>query len=103
MCGVALETTAEGKLRLNLLKGRSIDWPRIEDENWIMTACSSRPLMEAYKLAHCEMVKWLSTEHGFEKWEALQMLSQVGRCRVGNVVDPNYTVVAKYPKKHLPR
>ena len=103
MCGVALETTAEVRLRLNLLKGRSIDWPRIEDEDWIMTACSSRPLMEAYKLAHYEMVKWLSSDHGFEKWEALQMLSQVGRCRVGNVVDPNYTVVAKYPKKHLPR
>ena len=59
--------------------------------------------MEAYKLAHYEMVKWLSSDHGFEKWEALQMLSQVGRCRVGNVVDPNYTVVAKYPKKHLPQ
>jgi len=103
LCGVALETTAEVKLKLNVIKDRSIDWPRIEDEDWIMTACSSRPLMEAYKLAHYEMVKWLSSDYGFERWDALQMLSQVGRCRVGNVVDPNYTVVAKYPKKHLPR
>jgi acetamidase/formamidase len=103
MCGVALETTADVRLKLNVIKGRSIDWPRIEDKDWIMTACSSRPLMEAYKLAHYEMVKWLSDEYGFERWDALQMLSQVGRCRVGNVVDPNYTVVAKYPKKHLPR
>jgi acetamidase/formamidase len=58
--------------------------------------------MEAYKVAHVEMVKWLCDEHGFDKWDALQLLSQVGRCRVGNVVDPNYTVVAKYPKKYLP-
>jgi acetamidase/formamidase len=103
LCGVALETTAEVRLRIDVIKGKSIDWPRIEDEDWIMTACSSRPLMEAYKLAHYERVKWLSSDHGFEKWEALQMLSQVGRCRVGNVVDPNYTVVAKYPKEHLPQ
>ena len=103
LCGVALETTAEVRLRLNIIKGRSIGWPRIEDKDWIMTACSSRPLMEAYKLAHYEMVEWLCSDHGFDRWEALQMLSQVGRCRVGNVVDPNYTVVAKYPKKHLSR
>ena len=102
LCGVALETTAEVTLRLGLVKGRAIDWPRIEDDEWIMTACSSRPLMEAYRLAHREMVEWLRGEHGYERLEALQMLSQVGRCRVGNVVDPNYTVVAKYPKRYLP-
>jgi hypothetical protein len=25
----------------------------------------------------------------------------VGTMRIGNVVDPNYTVVAKFPKKYL--
>jgi len=58
--------------------------------------------MEAFKIAHYEMVKWLESDHGFERWDALQLLSQVGRCRVGNVVDPCYTVVAKFPKKYLP-
>lgn len=33
---------------------------------------------------------------------ALQVLSQVGRARVGNVVDPAYSVVAKFPKRYLP-
>jgi amidase len=28
--------------------------------------------------------------------------SQVGVVRVANVVDPNYTVIAKFPKKLLP-
>jgi acetamidase/formamidase len=103
LCGVALETTAEVKLKLDVIKGRTIEWPRIEDDEWIMTACSSRPLMEAFKLAHYEITKWLHTEYGYEKWEAFQMLSQVGRCRIGNVVDPNYTVVAKFPKQYLNR
>lgn len=102
LCGVALETSAEITVKVDVIKGEAIDWPRILDDEWIMVAGSGRPLMEAYKVAHVEMVKWLCDEHGFDKWDALQLLSQVGRCRVGNVVDPNYTVVAKYPKKYLP-
>ncbi|MDH7511360.1 MAG: hypothetical protein QHH14_00230 [Clostridiales bacterium] len=35
-------------------------------------------------------------------WEALQVLSQVVSAQVANVVDPNFTVVAKFPKKYLP-
>ena len=103
LCGVALETSAEITVKVDVVKGKSIEWPRILDDEWIMTAGSGRPLMEAYKIAHVEMVKWLCGEYGFDRWDALQLLSQVGRCRVGNVVDPNYTVVAKYPKKYLPK
>jgi len=44
----------------------------------------------------------LEDDYGFERMEGFQVFSQVGRCRVGNVVDPNYTVVAKFPKKYLP-
>ena len=102
LCGVALETSADVCVRVDIIKSKTIEWPRIEDDEWIMTACSSRPLMEAYKLAHYEMVRWLSEDYGFDRQEALQLLSQVGRCRVGNVVDPRYTIVAKYPKKYLP-
>ena len=58
--------------------------------------------MEAFKIAHVEMVRWLVEDYGFDKWEAFEIFSQVGRCRVGNVVDPCYTIVAKFPKKYLP-
>jgi len=34
--------------------------------------------------------------------EAYQIVSQVGSARVANVVDPLYTVVAKFPKTLLP-
>jgi len=61
-----------------------------------------RPLLDAFRIAHVEMVKWLETDYGFDRWEALQILSQVGRAGVANVVDPNYTVVSKFPKKYLP-
>jgi acetamidase/formamidase len=101
LCGVALETTAEVQLKIDLIKDNTIEWPRLIDDKWIMVAGSARPLMEAYKIAHVEMIKWLCNDYGFDKLDALQVLSQVGRCRVGNVVDPNYTVVAKYPRNFL--
>ncbi len=100
LCGVALETSAELTLRLDVVK-KSIEWPRIINDDWIMVAGSSRPLMEAYKIAHVEMVKWLTDEYSYDKWDALQLLSQVGRCRIANTVDPNYTVVSKFPRKYL--
>lgn len=101
LCGVALETTAEVQLKIDLIESYSIEWPRIVSEDWIMVAGSAKPLMEAYKIAHLELIKWLISDYGYDKWDAVQMLSQVGKCRVGNVVDPKYTVVAKFPKKYL--
>jgi acetamidase/formamidase len=58
--------------------------------------------MDAVRIAQVGLTKWLVADYGFDKWEALQVLSQVGTMRVGNVVDPNYTIVAKFPKKYLP-
>lgn len=101
ICGVGLETTAEVTIKVDLIKNRPIKWPRLEDETHIMVAASTRPLIDTFRIAHTEMVKWLAEDYGFDKWEAFQVLSQVGTARVGNVVDPKYTVVAKFPKKYL--
>ncbi len=102
ICGVALETTAQVSLKLEVVKNKAAEWPRIENVTHLMVAGSARPLMDALRIAHVELVKWLVADYGFDKWEALQVLSQVGTIRVGNVVDPNYTIVAKLPKKYLP-
>ena len=67
-----------------------------------MVAASMRPLIDALRIAYVELIEWLIAEYGFEKMEAFQVASQVGEVRVANVVDPNYTVVAKFPKKLLP-
>lgn len=102
LCGAALETSAEVTVRLEVIKGRRIEWPRLEDATHIMTVGNTRPLDDCVRLANMEMVKWLVADHGYDRWEAFQVLSQVGTMRVGNFCDPNYTVVAKFPKKYLP-
>jgi acetamidase/formamidase len=68
-----------------------------------MVAGSIRPWLDAISIAHVEIISWLENHNGFERWEALEVMSQVGVARVANVVDPFYTVMAKFPKKYLPR
>jgi acetamidase/formamidase len=68
-----------------------------------MVAGSVRPLIDAFRIAHVELIDWLAADYGFDRLEAFQVVSQVGTARVANVVDPNYTVVAKFPKSLLPR
>ena len=103
LTGMGIETSADVTFQFDLQKSKKISWPRMENEEYIMVAGSVRPLIDAFRIAHIEMIRWLETEYGFDRWEALQVFSQVGSARVANVVDPNFTVIAKFPKRYLPR
>jgi len=100
--GTALEAALNVKLKIDLIKGKSISWPRIENDEYIMTTGSYRPLEDAFRIAYKELVLWLVDEFGFDMMDAYQLCSQVGEADVVQVVDPNYTVVAKIHKKYLP-
>ena len=100
--GSGLETTMEVTFEFDVIKGRRIAWPRIEDADDIMVAGSGRPLIDAFRIAHVELIEWLVADYGFDKLEAYQIVSQAGHARIANVVDPLYTVVAKFPKRFLP-
>lgn len=102
LCGVACEITARVRLRFGLEKGRTIAWPRIESATELMTVGSARPLEDAARIAWVELIGWLVADHGFDKWEAYQLLTQAGTMRVGNMVDPQYSMVAKIAKGYLP-
>jgi amidase len=102
IAGSGLETTMDVTLQFDLIKGQRIRWPRMEDAEDIMVAGSARPLVDAFRIAQVELIDWLVSDYGFERMEAYQVVSQGGHSRIANVVDPNYTVVAKFPKKLLP-
>jgi len=44
----------------------------------------------------------MAADYGFDQLDAYMMLSQCGRVRLGNFVDPKYTVGAAVLKKYLP-
>jgi amidase len=101
--GSGLESTADVTFQFELQKGRKIRWPRLEDATHIMVAGSVRPLSDALRIAYVELIEWLVADYGFDKIDAYQVASQAGTVRVANMVDPNYTVVAKFPKSALPK
>jgi acetamidase/formamidase len=101
--GSGLETTMDVTFQFDLIKGKRIRWPRIESDTHIMVAASMRPLIDALRISYVELIEWLVADYGFDKMDAFQIASQAGEVRVANVVDPNYTVVAKFPKSLLPK
>jgi acetamidase/formamidase len=103
VAGTGLETSMDVELRVDLIKGKKIDWPRLEDETHIMVAGSARPLIDAFRLAHIELIEWLMEDYGFDRLDAYALLGQLAESTVANIVDPAYTVVAKFPKRYLPR
>jgi amidase len=101
VCGVAVEYATVTTIHVELIKGWSIEWPRLENEEVIMAIGSTRPLEDATRIAYRELVYWMAKDFGFDKWDAYMMLSQCGKVRLGNFVDPKYTVGAAISKKYL--
>ncbi len=102
VCGVAAEIPTRGVLTVDLIKGSTIGTPRVESPEYIMTVGSARPMEDAARIAFYEMVMWLEADYGMERLMAYQLCSQIARVRLANMVDILYSVVAKYPKSHLP-
>jgi amidase len=101
VCGVAVEYPSLTTIRVDVIKGWALDWPRLEREDFIMSIGSARPLEDAARIAYRELVLWMEAEYGFDRWDAYMMLSQCGRVRLGNFVDPKYTVGAGILKTYL--
>ncbi|MBW0449545.1 acetamidase [bacterium M00.F.Ca.ET.228.01.1.1] len=101
VCGTAVEYQSTTTVRVDLIKKWQIDWPRLENEDALMSIGSARPLEDATRIAYRELVLWMAAEYGFDKWDAYMMLSQVGKVRLGNFVDPKYTVGAMVAKHYL--
>jgi acetamidase/formamidase/creatinine amidohydrolase/Fe(II)-dependent formamide hydrolase-like protein len=102
VCGSGLETSMEVAFRFGLQKKKAIRWPRLVDAEHLMVAGSARPLSDALRIAFVELIGWLVDEYGFDQADAYQLVSQSAVIRVANMVDPLYTVVAKFPRKLLP-
>ena len=87
---------------VDLVKKKGIGWPRIESGTHLMTLGSARPLLQALQHATTEMQRWLMADHGFSERGAQVFMGQALEIEVANVVDPNFTVVAKVRKDLLP-
>ena len=102
-CGVAVEAAMDTVVAVDVVKSRPTPWPRLESDTHLMSTGSARPLEDAFRIAHADLVSWMGDEFGLEALDAYQLLTQVSESPVANVVDPNYTFLTKVRKEYLPR
>jgi amidase len=101
LCGVAVEMPSTTTIQVDLIKNWLIAWPRLENKQSIMTIGSARPMEDAARIAYRELTRWLASDYGFDELEAYFLLTQAGRVRVGNMVDPKYTLGASILKSYI--
>src|SRR5207249_8281539 len=83
---------------------RGIAWEsaRLGADDASMVAGSYRPLVDAFRIAHTQLVRWIAEATGLSVLDAYQLVTQGSRSPIANVCDANYTIVAKMPKRYLP-
>ncbi|WP_375490744.1 acetamidase/formamidase family protein [uncultured Jatrophihabitans sp.] len=101
-CGVAAECAMDTVLVVDLIKGTPCPWPRLESDTHLISTGSTRPLEDAFRIAQTDLVQWLAAEYGLHTLDAYQFVSQAVEAPLANVVDTNYTSVAKIAKQFLP-
>jgi len=103
VAGTGLETSMDVEFTVKIVKKQAIGWPRLENGTHIMVLGSARPLLEAFQHATTELQRWLMADYGMTERGAQTFMGQATEYAVANVVDPNFTVVAKIRKATLPR
>lgn len=99
--GTGIETSFEVSFTVQLIKGKTISWPRGEDDEYIFTIGNARPLELALQHATAEMLQWLKQDYGLDTNSASILMGQCVEYDVGNVYNPTYTMVCKIRKSIL--
>ena len=96
--GTGIEISFDVTFTLDLIKGKTIGWPRAECSDYLMVAGNARPLDQAVQHATTEMVQWLQQDFGLSARAAHVLLGQAVEYDLGNIFDPAYTMVCKMSK-----
>jgi amidase len=99
--GTGIEVSVDVELTVEVIKGKTISWPRADDGEFVMAVGNARPLDQAVQHATTELMRLLAEDHGLDYRASSVLLGQCIRYDVGNVFDPAYTAVAKIAKAFL--
>ncbi|MEM2106399.1 MAG: acetamidase/formamidase family protein [Candidatus Bathyarchaeia archaeon] len=101
--GAPIEIPSETTLTINLVKEKTIGWPRIVSEDHLVTVGSSKPTEAAIKTALAEMVGWLMSDYSMDIWDANLLLTATAEIECSQITNPLYTAALKMPKSFLPK
>lgn len=109
VCGTAIESPMEVTIRLDLLKGEALAFPRfttpgpvtrhLDAKGYDATTGVGPDLMEASRAATGGMIELLSRRHGMAPVDAYMLCSVAGDLRISEIVDrPNWVVSMYFPR-----
>lgn len=99
LSATALEMAAESVVTIDLIKAKQIAGPRIETADELMAVAAGGGAERSIAEAYARLILWMEEEHGWNRWKAYDLLTQVGRLSIGYY--GLGTAAAKVAKKYL--
>lgn len=101
--GDALETSMDFSLVTKVIKSTELklDFPRLEDNEHIMSMATHETLEEALKLATLGLLDWVQKDFGLSLNEATQVLGTSIEYRIPTLAGPKVAIVAMLRKTRL--
>jgi acetamidase/formamidase len=77
--------------------------PQLNTESWLgsVAGLQGNDLTDCARAAYRDLASRLIRYYGVPLREAYQLLGQAGRLRVGNMIDPFYSVLASIDRRHV--
>jgi acetamidase/formamidase len=96
----AIETAyRELNLTVEVIKGKPLDWPRIETPKSWITMGFDQDLNKAWDQAKAQTIKFLSEQRNVSADQAEKLMATVSDCRVSQVVNVKKGIHCLNPKK----
>jgi acetamidase/formamidase len=104
--GVAIEIEAEVELTVRTRSREEVTFTGLPQLNTADTIGSISGLQgvnlgDCARAAYTDLARRLTRGHGLSTLEAYELLGQVGRLQVGNMIDPFYSVIASVRREYV--
>lgn len=100
LLGNGTETSLDVDFSVDLIKGRSVGYPRVEEPDHLVTlGTTPNAMVQGFQGAISEMVRWLTSDYGLAPQEAHVLLGLAAELRIASW---NNTYICRLAKKHLP-
>lgn len=99
--GQGLETSMDVQLTVNVVRGKALAHPRLENADYMMIMGSGGTVDAAMKAATTEMSRWLADTYGLTPQDIAAFLGTAMEYDIAEVVDSEYGVTAKVRKDAL--
>ena len=101
LTGDALETSMDVEFSAELMRGKAIGFPRAEDASFLMASGIGGSLDQAFRTATTRLAQWLEQDYKLSRSEVAIIMGTGVQYDIGEVVDGDLHVVARFPKRLL--